>query len=54
MVAEAILNQDPHIKCAVMFGRGRFNTGVVVEPRPEDAFDPSDEKKLNEFRELIW
>ncbi|EKM51191.1 uncharacterized protein PHACADRAFT_263199 [Phanerochaete carnosa HHB-10118-sp] len=51
---EAILNQDSHIKCAVMFGRGKFNTGVVIEPAPEFIFDPVDKEKLNEFRNVIW
>lgn len=51
---EAMLNQDPHIKCAVMFGRGKFNVGVVVEPTPEHTFDPSDKEKLVEFRNKIW
>ena len=53
-IAEAILNQDPHIKCAVMFGRGKFYVGVVIEPKPEYSFDPSDKEKLAEFRNIIW
>ncbi|KAJ3522383.1 hypothetical protein NM688_g8882 [Phlebia brevispora] len=50
---EHILNQDPHVHCAVMFGRGRFNVGVVIEPKPEYRFDPADEQKLIEFRKAI-
>ena len=37
-----------------MFGRGRFNPGVIIEPKPEFAFDPEDEEKLAEFRNMIW
>lgn len=37
-----------------MFGRGRFNAGVIVDPKPEYAFDPSDENALAEFRKAIW
>lgn len=37
-----------------MFGRGRFQNGVLIEPKPEFAFDPSDPKKLEEFRNMIW
>ena len=37
-----------------MFGRGKFNTGVVIEPMPEFAFDPADKAKLSEFRNKIW
>jgi hypothetical protein len=39
---------------AVMFGRGRFHNGVIIEPKAEYAFDPSDEKKLTDFRNDIW
>jgi hypothetical protein len=52
--SEGILNQDPHVKCAVMFGRGKFNVGVVIEPKPQYAFDPSDKEKLTDFRNKIW
>ncbi|KAI0040339.1 acetyl-CoA synthetase-like protein [Auriscalpium vulgare] len=52
--AQAILARDPHIAAAVMFGRGRFQNGVLVEPKREFAFDPSDERLLAAFRERIW
>ncbi|THH28009.1 hypothetical protein EUX98_g6169 [Antrodiella citrinella] len=51
---EGILNQDPHIHTSVMFGRGRFNAGVLIDPKPDFKFDPSDTHKLAEFRNLIW
>lgn len=38
----------------MIFGRGRFNAGVIVDPRPEFKFDPEDAQKLAEFRNLIW
>ena len=53
-VSEKIINGDPHVKCSVMFGRGKFNTGVVIEPAEGFKFDPSDKEKLSEFRTLIW
>jgi hypothetical protein len=37
-----------------MFGRGRFQNGVLIDPKPQFAFDPTDEAKLEEFRNLIW
>ena len=37
-----------------MFGRGRFNAGVLIEPKPAYKFDPADEAKLAEFRNAIW
>ncbi|KAH8114663.1 acetyl-CoA synthetase-like protein [Phellopilus nigrolimitatus] len=51
---ENILNQDPHVLSSVMFGRGRFNAGVIVDPKPEFKFDPNDTKALSEFRQKIW
>jgi hypothetical protein len=37
-----------------MFGRGRFQNGVLIDPKPQFAFDPEDEAKLENFRSLIW
>lgn len=51
---EGILNGDLHIKSAVVFGRGRFNPGVIIDPVPEFAFDPEDQERLAEFRNLVW
>ncbi|KAJ6472708.1 hypothetical protein C8R47DRAFT_1295530, partial [Mycena vitilis] len=51
---ENILNQDPHVLSAVMFGRGRFQAGVVVDPNEAYKIDPLDLVKLAEFRNLIW
>ncbi|KAI0795718.1 hypothetical protein C8Q75DRAFT_711913 [Abortiporus biennis] len=54
---EKILEQDPHVAHAVMFGRGKFYNGVLIDPLPEFAFDPNGdggEKALDRFRNLIW
>ncbi|KAF8216298.1 hypothetical protein K438DRAFT_1796975 [Mycena galopus ATCC 62051] len=51
---ESLLNQDPHVLTSVMFGRGRFQAGVIVDPKPEFKFDPADPVKLAEFRNKIW
>lgn len=37
-----------------MFGRGKFNTGVIIEPVLQDRFDSANHEKLSEFRNLIW
>ncbi|PBK96038.1 acetyl-CoA synthetase-like protein [Armillaria gallica] len=50
----SMLNQDPHVSAAVMFGRGQFQAGVLVEPKPQFALDPGDETKVANFRNLIW
>lgn len=51
---ETILNQDKHVQAAVMFGRGRFNAGVVIDPKPEFKFDPADVDALTDFLQKIW
>ena len=46
--------KDPRIRAAVMFGQGKFNAGVIVDPIPEFQFDFCDRQKFAEFRNLIW
>ena len=36
-----------------MFGRGKFQNGVLIDPEPQFSFDPKDEEKLRKFRTLI-
>ncbi|KAI0651021.1 acetyl-CoA synthetase-like protein [Trametes meyenii] len=49
---EAILLQDPNISSAIIFGRGRFQNGIIIQP--QKPFDPSDQAKLEGFRNKIW
>ncbi|KAI1791373.1 acetyl-CoA synthetase-like protein [Ganoderma leucocontextum] len=49
---EAILLQDPHVFACLMFGRGRFQNGILIQPK--EGFDPCDEVKLEEYRNKIW
>ncbi|KAI0313071.1 acetyl-CoA synthetase-like protein [Amylostereum chailletii] len=49
---EHILRQDDNIQSAIMFGRGRFQNGVIVQPKV--PFNPRDEDKLVQFRNAIW
>ncbi|CAL1699315.1 unnamed protein product [Somion occarium] len=51
---ENILNQDLHIQASVIFGRGKFNAGVVIDPRAGFGFDPKHQDQLVEFRNKIW
>ncbi|KAH8110855.1 acetyl-CoA synthetase-like protein [Phellopilus nigrolimitatus] len=51
---EKMLARDPLVSYAVIFGRGRFHCGVLVEPKEQHAFNPTDTKKLVEFRNRIW
>jgi hypothetical protein len=49
-----MLNVDPHIQGAVIFGHGKMNAGVVIDPRLPYKFDPRDEDKLDDFKDKIW
>ena len=51
---ETIIANHPLVRACVMFGRAKFQTGIVIEPAPERKFDPKDEAKLAEFRNEIW
>ncbi|KAJ7625813.1 putative nonribosomal peptide synthetase [Roridomyces roridus] len=51
---EDVMMSSPHIRGAVMFGRERNQIGVLIEPHPHQKVDPSDEKQLAEYRNLIW
>ena len=53
-ISEKIINDDPHVKSSVMFGRGKFQNGVLIEPTADYTFDPSDVKQLEAFRNKIW
>jgi hypothetical protein len=37
-----------------MFGRGRFQNGVLVQPKPDHVFDTADVEALASFRNTIW
>lgn len=49
-----MLCQHPKVKAAVMFGRGRFQNGVLIELEEQFAFDPKESSTLISFREEIW
>ncbi|TBU41001.1 acetyl-CoA synthetase-like protein [Dichomitus squalens] len=51
---EYIIRQDPHVNNCLVFGAGRFQNGVIVDPKPEYKFDPQDTEKLQQFRTRIW
>ena len=46
--------QDPHVRAAVIFGRGRFQNGILIEPKPESSFDVSDSHAAEIFKDSIW
>ena len=52
--AEQIINEDPRVKASLMFGRGKFQNGVLVEPATDSALDPNDMAQVEAFRNKIW
>ncbi|KZT23998.1 putative aminoadipate reductase [Neolentinus lepideus HHB14362 ss-1] len=51
---EGHILHSPMVQGTLMFGRGRDQVGIIIEPTPEFAIDPKDEKALGEFRNKIW
>ena len=51
---EAVISASPMLSGVCMFGRGRNQTGVLVEPRPEYTIDVTDDKQVAELRNKIW
>ena len=47
-----MINEDPLVKSSVMFGRGKFQNGVIIEPA--EPFEQTDSEKLAKFRNDIW
>lgn len=53
-MTENVLVQDPLVQAVVMFGNGRANAGILVEPKVEHRFDPTNQEKLAAFRDKLW
>ncbi|OSD00551.1 acetyl-CoA synthetase-like protein [Trametes coccinea BRFM310] len=51
---EKIINQDPHVKCSMMFGSGKFQNGILIEPKEQFAIDPSDVQQVEKLRNDVW
>ena len=51
---EGIITTSPLLQGAVMFGRGRNQAGVLVEPCCEHAVDMLDDNAVAAFRNEIW
>ncbi len=37
-----------------MFGRSKFQPGVLIQPTRDEAYDPRDVTRLAEYRTNIW
>ena len=50
---EGRITSDVRISGAVMFGRGKSQCGILIEPRKEYALGPHDEVAIAKFKEDI-
>ncbi|KIJ25888.1 hypothetical protein M422DRAFT_273122 [Sphaerobolus stellatus SS14] len=48
---EHIIMKNPHVRTALMFGRGKLSNGVLIEPK---SYDDVQRLGLEKFRNLIW
>ena len=49
---ETLISQHPAVAAAIIFGCGRAQNGVLIQPRA--PFDPINESQLEAFRNALW
>ncbi|KAF8576738.1 acetyl-CoA synthetase-like protein [Ramaria rubella] len=51
---EAIICKSSLVQFAVMFGRGREQNGILLQPAAGREIDPNDEVALSQYRDDVW
>lgn len=51
---EGTVLTSPLVAAAVMFGRGRDEAGILIEPAPAHAIDPTDDAQVAAYRNAVW
>ncbi|KAG2030446.1 hypothetical protein BDR03DRAFT_1017128 [Suillus americanus] len=51
---ESVICANPYVNGAVLFGRGRNQVGILIEPRAGCEIDVDNGKQLAEFRNRVW
>jgi hypothetical protein len=51
---ESAVGANRYVNGTVMFGRGRNQVGILIEPRPGYEIGVNDETQLAEFRNQVW
>lgn len=51
---EIYLSSTPLVSGVVVFGRGKPQVGMLIEPKADYAVDPKDEDAVIEFRRKLW
>lgn len=53
-ISEAIISKDPLIAGAVMFGRGRAQNGIIIQPAPSLGVDVTNTSAVSAYIDSIW
>lgn len=51
---EGLISSSPMASAAVMFGRGKNECGVLIEPSPAHTIDIDNITSVVQFRNEIW
>ena len=51
---EGLIGSSTMVNGVVMFGRGRNQCGVLIEPSSNNAIKPNDPTILAQFRNAVW
>ena len=51
---ESAVGANRYVNGTVMFGRGRNQVGILIEPRPGYEIGVNDATQLAEFRNQVW
>ncbi|RPD56588.1 acetyl-CoA synthetase-like protein [Lentinus tigrinus ALCF2SS1-7] len=51
---EHIIKEDPHVAGCIVFGQGKFQNGVLIDPAPDCHVSPGDQGSLVSYRNKIW
>jgi long-subunit acyl-CoA synthetase (AMP-forming) len=51
---ESIVGANRYVNGTMMFGHGRGQVGILIEPRAGYEIDVDDDTQLAEFRNQVW
>ena len=53
-LSELAIGKDPNVESCIVFGTGHTQCGILIQPRKDLVFDPSETEKLGEYRDAVW
>ncbi|KAF7798293.1 hypothetical protein EIP86_009512 [Pleurotus ostreatoroseus] len=51
---ETMLLRDEHVQAAIIFGRGKPQNGILIDPKDEFQIDDNDTEARDAFKDMIW